>query len=401
MSLKPLQVQYISGAHRKMRRMGIYVHVPFCVRKCNYCDFYSTTELNFKDAYTKALITDLKRSRCDLAGAYVETIYFGGGTPTLLGVKNLSAILKKIRRYYDVADDAEITFETNPAILSREDFQKLRIEGFNRVSIGVQSFDDDELRNLGRIHNARQAAECYENARSAGFTNISLDIMFGLPGQKEETLRRTLQAAIALGPEHISYYGLKIEDGTPFGKMRSKLDLPDDDKYAKFYLSGVQMLEGSGYAQYEISNFAKGGFASRHNLKYWKLNEYAGFGPAAHSYLDFKRFGIEKDISSYVNTILRGGTPRRVEEEDVEPSAQLREYVMMSLRLTEGINRMVYSARFGHSFAAADKFFERLETAGLAKRTEQGWALTPKGFLVSNSVILSLHEFLDAEDIKK
>ena len=393
MSLKRQQVQYISGAHRRLRRMGLYVHVPFCAKKCAYCDFYSLTDPSAMDDYIKALAVDFRRSRADLAGACVETVYFGGGTPGILGPKRLAWLLQKMRRAFEFTSDAEITLETNPATLRFEDYQKLRRAGFNRISFGVQSLNDSELKRLGRIHNSKEAELAVRDARRAGFENISIDIMFGLPGQTEESLLTTLAHARDLEPDHISFYGLKIEEGTHFYDIKDALDLPDEDLYAKLYLSGAQKLCDMGYAQYEISNFAKEGFACRHNLKYWKLNEYIGFGPAAHSFINATRYGLTRDLTGYINAVRNGTLPERSEEELIEPEAQIREYVMMSLRLTDGINRMVFEARFGQSFEKVDEFFTRISKGGLAERTEYGWRLTMKGFLISNTIIVKLLEY--------
>jgi oxygen-independent coproporphyrinogen-3 oxidase len=327
----------------------------------------------------------------------VETIYFGGGTPGLLGPKRLSYLLKKIRSYYEVSPDAEITLETNPAVLRMDDYAKLRRAGFNRISIGVQSFNDDELEVLGRIHTASQAAKSVQSARKAGFDNINIDIMFGLPSQTEAELRETLETAVLLNPDHISFYGLKIEPNTPFADIQNELHLPDDEQYAKLYLYGVNALESQGYYQYEISNFAKDGYACRHNLKYWKLYEYVGFGPAAYSYLNFHRYGTPRNLRSYVDCMLQGRPVQRVDEETIDSAGQLKEYVMMSLRLTEGINRMVYQARFGKSFDLLDRFFQKLSTAGFAKETDKGWRLTPRGFLISNTIIRTLMDYISEE----
>ncbi len=394
MSLKHLQVQYISGAHRRLRRMGIYVHVPFCAKKCAYCDFYSTTDTSAMDDYIKALAVDFRRSRADLSGASVETVYFGGGTPGMLGPKRLAWLLKKLRQNFDFTADAEITLESNPATLSFEDYQKLRRAGFNRISFGVQSLNDSELKRLGRIHNSREAAQAVRDARRAGFENISIDIMFGLPGQTVDSLMTTLSDARELAPDHISFYGLKIEEGTPFYDIKDTLDLPDEDEYAKLYLSGAQKLCDMGYTQYEISNFAKDGFACRHNLKYWKLNEYVGFGPAAHSFINATRYGLTRDLAGYINAVKSGALPERSEEELIEPEAQIREYIMMSLRLADGINRMVFEARFGQSFDKVEEFFSRISKGGLSERTEYGWRLTMKGFLISNTIIIKLLEYI-------
>lgn len=395
MSLRKLQVQYITGAHRRLRRMGIYIHVPFCAKKCAYCDFYSLTDDASMDAYVKALCVDFRRSRTDLAGASVDTVYFGGGTPGLLGHKRLAQLLKKLRSNFEITADAEITLETNPATLTGEDYAKLVRAGFNRISFGVQSLDDGELATLGRIHTSEDARAAVKAARTAGFQNISIDIMFGLPGQSEESLGRTLSEAIALEPEHISFYGLKIEEGTPFHEMRDKLDLPDEDLYAKLYLLGAEKLTSAGYSHYEISNFAKPGLESRHNLRYWKLNEYIGFGPAAHSYLNNTRYGITRDLNGYISAVTAGQLPERSESEPVEPEAQLREYIMMSLRLSTGINRMVYEARFGRSFEKPEEFFRRISRGGLCVPTDNGWRLTAKGFLISNTIIVKLLQYLD------
>ena len=371
--------------------LGLYIHIPFCKAKCAYCDFYSLAHSEEKmDAYMAALLRHLEEVAPRAAGMQVDTVYFGGGTPSYLGAARLCRILQTVLRRYDVARDAEITLEANPDSAGEwKELRKLRRAGFNRLSLGVQSTDDALLRRIGRVHTYEQVQQAVMAARKAKFTNLSLDLIYGLPGQTMEDWQRTLADAVALGPEHLSCYGLKLEEGTPLWQQRQTLTLPDDDAQADMYLYTVAALGEMGYEQYEISNFAKSGKESRHNLKYWRMEEYAGFGPGAHSDFGGVRYGYVRDIDSYI-----AGRLVLSESETDSTLARDYEYVMLSLRTAAGIDRQTFEKRYRQRFQPMETLFEQYEKAGLASRTEGGWRLTPRGFLVSNSIIAALQEAL-------
>lgn len=371
--------------------LGLYIHIPFCKAKCAYCDFYSLAHSEEKmDAYTAALLRHLEEVAPRAAGMQVDTVYFGGGTPSYLGAARLCRILQTVLRRYDVARDAEITLEANPDSAGDwKELRRLRRAGFNRLSLGVQSTDDALLRRIGRVHTYEQVQQAVKAARQAKFTNLSLDLIYGLPGQTMEDWQRTLADAVALGPEHLSCYGLKLEEGTPLWQQRQTLTLPDDDAQADMYLYTVAALGEMGYEQYEISNFAKPGKASRHNLKYWNMEEYAGFGPGAHSDFGGVRYGYVRDIDSYI-----AGKLVLSESENDSTLARDYEYVMLSLRTAAGIDRQTFEKRYRQRFQPMETLFEQYEKAGLALPTGGGWRLTPKGFLVSNSIIAALQEAL-------
>lgn len=371
--------------------LGLYIHIPFCKAKCAYCDFYSLAHSEEKmDAYMAALLRHLEEVAPCAAGMQVDTVYFGGGTPSYLGAARLCRILQTVLRRYDVARDAEITLEANPDSAGDwKELRKLRRAGFNRLSLGVQSTDDALLRRIGRVHTYEQVQQAVMAARKAKFTNLSLDLIYGLPGQTMEDWQRTLADAVALGPEHLSCYGLKLEEGTPLWQQRQTLTLPDDDAQADMYLYTVAALGEMGYEQYEISNFAKSGKESRHNLKYWRMEEYAGFGPGAHSDFGGVRYGYVRDIDSYI-----AGRLVLSESETDSTLARDYEYVMLSLRTAAGIDRQTFEKRYRQRFQPMEVLFEQYEKAGLASRTEGGWRLTPRGFLVSNSIIAALQEAL-------
>ena len=379
--------------------LGLYIHIPFCEQKCKYCDFYSLPHSEeLMESYTKAICAHLKEIAPQAKAHSVDTIYFGGGTPTFLGVKPLKTILAAIMKHYNVAKDAEITFEANPD--SAGDFKALRAlrrAGFNRISLGMQSAVDGELQAVGRIHTAQQVSAAVEAARKAKLKNLSLDLIYGLPDQTPESFRTSLETAVSLNPEHISCYGLKLEEGTPLYRAQETLDLADDDQQADMYLFAVEFLKQHGYLQYEISNFAKAGFESRHNKKYWTLSEYAGFGPGAHSDFGGVRYSFDRDIRAYIDATLHGGR-MPVESEDLPDWTRDTEYIMLRLRTTEGLDPRYFEKTFRRHFSIFLPLLEKYRAAGWAEQTAQGfWHLTPQGFLLSNTLIRGLLDVL-AED---
>ncbi len=372
--------------------LGIYVHVPFCRSKCQYCDFYSLTTKDDKllDGYIDAMCTHIKESGALTPAYQVDTIYFGGGTPSFFGADGMATILTAIRRSFDVTSDAEITFEANPDSVSDKLLRRLRGEGFNRVSLGIQTDDDELLKRLGRPHNYAQAVTAVQRIRRAGYKNLSVDLMYGLPGQTQLAWEETLRHVLQLQPDHISCYALKVERGTPLYDYRELVHLPDDDTQADMYLTMVEFLKGRGYRQYEISNFAKKGCYSRHNLKYWQGGEYLGFGPDASSDFAGKRFKIIRDLHGYIDGIKNGG-PVLEDVQEIPPRERAGEYLMTRLRTVTGISGEEYEKRFLLPFAPIEASLERCQSHHLAAKTsDDRWALTPEGFLVSNAIISDL-----------
>ena len=372
--------------------LGIYIHIPFCRSKCDYCDFYSVTSRDSRllEDYLDAVCQHIREAG-NLAPNYlVDTIYFGGGTPSLFGADSLVTILRTVRKAFDVAGSAEITFEANPDSVSDKLLKKLRSEGFNRVSLGVQCDDDAILKKLGRPHTNQQAVTAVEQIRKAGFKNLSLDLMFGLPGQSRDAWEATLENVLSLNPEHISCYGLKVEEGTPLYDYRELCNLADDDTQADMYLSAVKLLRDLGYRQYEISNFCKKGNVSRHNMKYWTGGEYLGFGPNASSDFAGSRFSIIRDLQGYIDGILKGGQVL-TDVQEVPHGERAGEYLMLRLRTTAGLNPQEYQELYKLPFAPLEKVLEHFRDQGLCQKTFDGrWNLTPEGFLLSNTVLTDL-----------
>ncbi len=383
---------------KEQKSLGLYIHIPFCAKKCDYCDFYSLSGAESRmDAYVQALETQIVEIAPRADRHVVDSVYFGGGTPTLLGSKRLVRLLKAIQKKYHVAKDAEITLEANPE--SAGDFKELRAlrrAGFNRLSLGMQSADDDELRAIGRIHTAAQVKTAVEAARKAKLSNLSLDLIYGLPGQSMETWQKNLTAAVDLAPQHLSCYGLKVEDGTPLFQRRDSERFPDDEAQAEMYLWTVDYLRRHGFFQYEISNFARTGFESRHNLKYWTLGEYAGFGPGAHSDFGSVRYAYEKNLEGYIEGVKAGG-PLLSENERIPPLDRDTEWLMLGLRTVWGLDPKVFENRFRRRFDCFLPFLEECRQAGYAEEEDGRWHLTPKGFLVSNQIIGGMLDALGAD----
>lgn len=372
--------------------LGIYIHVPFCRSKCQYCDFYSlggAREKGLTENYLEAVIRHMQEAGALAPGYRVDTVYFGGGTPSYLGQDGLIRLMDGVRRRFSVAGDAEVTLEANPDSVSEKMLKRLKAEGFNRLSLGVQTDDDLLLRKLGRPHSYRQAAHAVELARQAGFTNISLDLMYGLPGQTRSDWVNTLTHVLELQPEHMSCYGLKVEEGTPLWSYRQAANLPDDDTQADMYLEAVNILKDRGYAQYEISNFARRGLRSKHNLKYWTGGEYLGFGPAASSDFGGKRFTITPDIHGYIEGIRKGGAVLS-ECQEIPARERAGEYLMLGLRTAQGIDGQVYTRQFLLPFQPIADCLETYRAQDLAMADGDRWRLTPRGFLLSNTIIAQL-----------
>lgn len=369
------------------RQLGLYIHVPFCVSKCKYCDFYSLggQAPARMDAYVQAVCAHMRAYSEMCAGYTVDTVYFGGGTPTVLGGKRLRVLLDTLGKQFTLTKNPEITVEANPDSMDKKLLRRLRRAGVNRLSVGVQSADDGELARLGRVHTFAQAQEAVRRAQDIGFDNISLDLMYGLPGQTAEGFMRSVEQTLALHPAHLSCYGLKLEPGTPLHQENPPL--PDDDTQADWYLSLCETLAGEGFAHYEISNWARAGRRSRHNSRYWDLSAYLGLGPGAHSYLGERRFAFVRDLEAYCAG-LRGSDVKIVqEEEDVPTMERHGEYLMLRLRTRDGVREDEFTRLFGRDFAPYAEKFAPLVHSGLAARELGRWYLTEKGFLVSNSII--------------
>ena len=379
-----------------MKQLGLYIHIPFCRSKCDYCDFYSLSgREDLMDTYQKALLAHLSETAPLAKGYQVDTVYFGGGTPSFYGEKRLKVLLKAIRKKYNLAPDAEITLEANPDSVDGAMLRHLRRAGFNRLSLGVQSACDQELACLHRPHTFEQARAAVEAARKAKLKNLSLDLIYGLPGQDMDSWKNSVEELLALEPEHLSCYGLKVEEGTPLaGRVARGERLPDDDAQADMYLWAVERLKAAGYQQYEVSNFAKKGKESRHNLRYWLLREYIGFGPGAHSDFGGRRYSFLRDLDGYVEGVLKGG--RIIDESDLIPHRErCGEYLMLGLRTSRGIEEWEYRREFFMNFDPLEAKLEFYEAQGWAERKDRRWRLTPKGFLVSNQLI---GELLEAQE---
>jgi oxygen-independent coproporphyrinogen-3 oxidase len=370
------------------RPIGIYVHIPFCKRKCEYCDFYSVSDISTRQTnrYHDALTKHITESAVHIKSE-VETIYFGGGTPALIGHANLISLLKKIKKSCSVNRDAEITVELNPESTSYNFLKRLRRNGFTRISIGIQSADAGELKSLGRLHSFEEARTAFLNARKAKIHNISVDLMYGLEGQTADSLLKSLAAVIELDPEHISCYGLKIEEGTPLWR-REGLVVPGDDEQADMYLLICERLREAGYEHYEISNWAKPGMQSRHNKKYWLLEPYIGFGPAAHSDCFSSRYSIVRDIEKYITGIETDGTVID-EYENITCRERLSEYIMLRLRLSDGIDPDYLKDFYRLDISEMEDAVREYVKRGLVK-ADGNWSLTDEGFLLSNTIISSL-----------
>ncbi len=372
--------------------LGIYVHVPFCRSKCQYCDFYSlaTKEDKLIDGYLDAVCDHIKEAGELAPDHKVDSIYFGGGTPSFFGADGMAVILTTIRRNFDVDNNAEITFECNPDSVSDRLLHRLRAEGFNRVSLGIQSDDDEMLKKLGRPHNFAQAVGAYNRIRKAGFRNVSVDLMYGLPGQTLLQWQETLDTVLRLLPEHISCYALKVEDGTPFAEMQDALNLPDDDLQAEMYLTAVEILQSRGFRQYEISNFCRKNMVSKHNMKYWLGGEYLGFGPSASSDFGGKRFTLKRDLQAYISAIRDGGDIME-EMEEIPMRERAGEYLMLRLRTNVGIEASEYEKTFLLPFGPLEDVLEKRRRMFHTTQNDKGrWVLTPRGYLVSNDVITDL-----------
>ena len=322
----------------------------------------------------------------------MDTIYIGGGTPSYYGAKRLKELLGVVHKLYKVEKDAEVTVECNPDSVDVKSLKILRKAGVNRLSMGMQSANACELERIHRIHTPQQVNEAATAARKAGFTNLSLDLIYGLPGQTMDSWKATVEHALSLIPQHLSCYGLKVEEGTPLAARVAEGEvLPDDDQQADLYLWTVGRLERAGYPQYEISNFAKPGFASRHNLRYWLTQPYIGFGPGAHSDFGGRRYSFVRDLDAYIQGVLQGGDI--IDESELIPKRErCGEYLMLRLRTVQGINEQEYRSTYFMDFTPLQARLEQFQAQGWAEQTDGRWHFTPQGFLLSNQLIGDLLE---------
>lgn len=356
--------------------LGIYIHVPFCAKKCPYCDFYSCNyTFRSMEGYVNGIIRDIESfDKTDS----VDTIYIGGGTPSIIPAEYIEKILKAIYEKFNVTD-SEITIEINPSTVNKDKLQKYKNAGINRLSVGVQSANNKELEFLGRNHSFNQAKDVIISAKEVGFENISCDLMIGIPHQSHNSLKKSIESILCLPISHISSYILKIEEGTPFDNQSIIKQIPDEDAVSDMYLFMVSLLESNGFKQYEISNFSKNGFESRHNLKYWQCKEYLGFGPAAHSFYNKKRYCYPANVESFIKS-----APEQIIT-DYSPADE-DEKIMLGLRLTKGINLEALPTKKEKILLKSDIFIKNK----LMIKSENNIRLTPKGFLVSNSIITEL-----------
>lgn len=366
--------------------LGVYLHIPFCRSKCAYCDFCSTSNWDDHrmDAYLEALIRQLGDFFLPGGKYPVDTVYIGGGTPSVFGGRRLAKLLKALEKRVSLSRSCEITVEVNPESADKALFKQLKSAGVNRISMGVQTADDAQLKRIGRIHTFAKAQEAVELCRKYCTDNISLDLIYGLPDQTMESWLASVEAICALQPKHISCYALKVEEGTPL--WRENPVLPDDDTQADMYLAMVETLAGKGYAQYEISNFARPGFRSRHNSRYWDLSEYLGFGCAAHSFYGGKRFSFTADIDAFIRG-MNGQEPIVEDADEISFTERVGEYVMLTLRTCDGIDENAFYSRWKREFTPFAKRLEPYIKTGHVLRDAGRWHLTPQGFLVSNAII--------------
>lgn len=385
--------------------IGLYLHIPFCRSKCPYCDFFSIrgNEADYS-GYVKILKSKIETWNKKI-DKKVDTVYFGGGTPSVLGAEHICDVLDCVKNNFAFTDDAEVTIEVNPASGKFFDFAAVKHHGVNRVSLGLQSVNNNELKQLGRIHSIDDVRNTIGLIKSSGIENISLDLMLGIPEQTEESLKKTIDFCAESGVSHISSYILKIEEGTVFDKRRDKYKFPNEDTTADLYLFAVDYLSKKGFNQYEISNFSKTGYESKHNLKYWNLDDYLGIGPAAHSYVNKRRFYYSHSIEDFKNDVI---FLEETSEDGVTVSGHAgsidgfwrdvtknkcadisrEEYVMLQLRLAKGLNLDKYKEVHGESFSK--DFLKKVDKyckMGLMKQDNESVSLTPRGFLVSNSII--------------
>ena len=383
------------------KKLGIYIHIPFCRSKCPYCDFNSSVpeSKDIMSTYVSALIEHMESYKASVEDGYQpDTVFIGGGTPTILPRDDLFRLVRSVRRIFSLPKDAEFTVEANPATVNYSMLTRLRRLGVNRLSMGLQSAHENELKALGRIHTRHDFARSFRMAREARFENINVDVMFGIPEQTVPSLLHTLSYLTRMAPDHISLYDLKIEPGTGFYENFREIapTLPGEDAEADMYQEAIRFLKDRGYVQYEISNFCHPGKGCLHNLKYWNCDEYLGFGVSAHSYFNGQRFSFTPDIERYVQgvTVKDSQITLTAECEEIGERDRIGEYIMLRLRLCDGIDEREFAHRFGYSFEAlyGDKC-RRFVKLGYMTMSGGRTALTPAGMFVSNSILSDILDF--------
>lgn len=375
-----------------MKNLGLYIHIPFCIKKCDYCDFYSLChDERLEEEYINALCSHIKKDAYLYKDYSFDTVFFGGGTPSVLSIKSFDKLVNCIKTNLTLTQGGEFTIEANPGTLNREKLECYKRNGVNRLSIGLQSTNDNDLCGLGRIHTLSEFEQGYYLARECGFDNISIDIMYGLPNQKLDDFKKTLDRVCEFNPEHISAYCLKIEENTPFGKKQDALNLPNDDEEYEMYMALCEALNEKGWQQYEISNFAKENHRSRHNLKYWLSQEYIGFGPSSHSFFNGERYFYQRDIKKYIEGVCNG-TPSRALESEIDEThiSKMDEYVLLKLRLSDGISLSEFKNRFSKDFLCEYPNIEKYVKSDHVSINGDIYSFTPKGFFVSNYILTDI-----------
>jgi oxygen-independent coproporphyrinogen-3 oxidase len=370
--------------------VSLYIHIPYCVRKCLYCGFYSTVyDPNDAEEFLSALSNEAKGYETEFNSRSVGSVYIGGGTPTVLSTSQLGRVIAIVRNFFLVSPSAEWTVEANPNSLSEEILLLLLKEGINRLSLGVQSFSDDLLEFLGRLHSAREAEDAFKRARTAGFKNIGVDLIYAIPGQDRNQWLETLDRTIDIRPEHVSAYSLSLDEGSGFHQTaaQGRLVLPDDKFSAELYETATEELQQAGYEHYEISNFARPGFACHHNINYWDRGEYIGLGPGAWSFLGNRRYKTIADVRTYIKRVKAGDNVQ--EGMEIINSVQAaNERVMLALRTSRGLDIAQYKLEFGSQMTRLlEEKIAALKDSGLLSEQEGSLRLTKRGFLLSNAVL--------------
>ena len=365
--------------------LELYVHIPFCVRKCQYCDFLSgPSDEETKDRYIEALLKEIRAAE-HTEDYEIVSVFIGGGTPSALKAEAIASIMRTLQEQFFFCEDAEVTIEANPGTVDLEKLTIYRNVGINRLSLGLQSTDAEELKLLGRIHSYEEFLKSYEWARKAGFSNINIDLMFAIPGQTGEAWRQHLYQVAELNPEHISAYSLIIEEGTPFAEQN--LDLPDEDTEYQMYEDTAEILERYGYRQYEISNYAKQGYMCRHNAGYWQRLEYLGFGLGASSLYRGMRFSNTRRMQEYLKES-RNPDQIRKDVTVLSRNEQIEEFMFLGLRMTEGISEKKFEENFDvRLMDVYGDILQKYEETGFMEHIETKWRLTRKGIHVSNHIL--------------
>lgn len=372
-----------------MKETAIYIHIPFCDHKCIYCDFYSITPLDKTDRYLELLKKEIEYYSLTYSEERkIVSIYFGGGTPSLMSPEYINSIIETVKRFYTVSPNAEITLETNPGTVNKKKLEAFLSAGINRISIGIQSFSNTDLKFLTRIHDSAGAEKTIFSAYDAGFTNINLDLIFNLPGQSVEKWSKNLEKAISLPVTHISAYSLILEEGTILNKMvlDGKVKIQDEDYDASLYEYTIDFLERYGFNQYEVSNFAKEGFECLHNNVYWHYKDYLSFGPSAHSFDGTKRWWNYTSLTFYLNAMLEKGNAA-AGSELLSKDQMLQEYVMLALR-SSGIDLERFSSMFGNGWLEENKKnLDLYIQEGLVLKENTKLKLSKKGFLICDEIL--------------